>query len=126
LLFKQAEQALLKSVELRQAWITLARVVSYQEGASDRVFSYIQHAKKVGPYKFDVHLGAIHIALMNWSQLTPQFKALYVNELTLAVKFGYRFNQVFSFAKQVNALPILCLSLQFGNAFEQVKNHLSL
>lgn len=125
LAYQQAEQALLKSIELRQTWaetwIALAQVVSYQDGPTEQVYDYIQQAKKVGPYKLDVHLGIIQIALIHWSQLTPQYKALYVNELKLAVKYGYKFNQVFDIAKQSNSLPILCLSLQFGGDFDSVR-----
>lgn len=123
--YKQAEQALLKSVELRQtwpnSWIELAKVTSYQNGASEQVYNYIQQAKKVGPFNFDVHVGAIQIALMNWHQLSPKFKALYLQELGLAVKHGYKFNQIFNIAEQVNGLQTLCLSLQFGTDFEKVR-----
>lgn len=123
--YQQAEQALLKSVELRQTWaltwISLAQVVSYQEGPTERVYNYIQQAKKVGPYKLDVHLGIIQIALMYWNELPPTYKALYVNELKLASKYGYKFNKIFSMAKEMNRLPIVCLSLQFGTHFEAVR-----
>ena len=123
--YKQAEQALLKSVELRQAWsltwISLAQVVSYQEGPTERVYNYIQQAKKVGPYKLDVHLGIIQIALVHWNELPPTYKALYVNELKLASKYGYKFYDVFSMAEQMNRLPIVCLSLQFGSHYEAVR-----
>ena len=125
LVYQQAEKDLLKSLELRQTWsetwIALAQVVSYQEGPTERVYEYIQQAKKFGPYKFDVQLGIIQIALMNWQQLPPKYKALYVAELNLAVKYGYKFYQVFDVAKQVDALPILCLSLKFGPHFEAVR-----
>mgnify|MGYP003677666138 FL=1 len=125
LVYQQAEKDLLKSLELRQTWsetwIALAQVVSYQEGPTERVYEYIQQAKKFGPYKFDVQLGIIQIALMNWQQLPPKYKALYVAELNLAVKYGYKFYQVFDVAKQVDALPILCLSLKFGSHFEPVR-----
>ncbi len=124
--YQQAEQALLKSIELRQSWaqtwISLAQVVSYQEGPTDRVYSYIQQAKKVGSYKLEVHLGIIQIALMHWSDLPPIYKALYVNELKLASKYGYKFNNIFSMAEEINRLPIVCLSLQFGSYFETVRN----
>ncbi|PKH91670.1 MULTISPECIES: VpsP family polysaccharide biosynthesis protein [unclassified Pseudoalteromonas] len=126
LVYQQAEKDLLKSLGLRQTWsetwIALAQVVSYQEGPTERVYEYIQQAKKFGPYKFDVQLGIIQIALMNWQKLSPKYKALYVAELNLAVKYGYKFYQVFDVAKQVDALPILCLSLQFGKAFEKVRS----
>ena len=125
LVYQQAEKDLLKSLELRQTWsetwIALAQVVSYQEGPTERVYEYIQQAKKFGPYKFDVQLGIIQIALMNWQQLPPKYKALYVAELNLAVKYGYKFYQVFDVAKQADALPILCLSLKFGANFEAVR-----
>ena len=125
MVYQQAEKDLLKSLEVRQTWsetwIALAQVVSYQEGPTERVYEYIQQAKKFGPYKLDVQLGIIQIALMNWQQLPPKYKALYVAELNLAVKYGYKFYQVFEVAKQVDALPILCLSLQFGKAFENVR-----
>lgn len=129
LVYKQVEQALLKSIKLRktwaETWISLAEVVSYQEGPSDRVYNYIQQAKKMGPNKIAVHLGAIQIALVNWHQLPPKYKALYVNELNLAVQHGYQFYDVFNIAQRVNGLPTLCLSLQFGTAFEKVRvsNH---
>lgn len=123
--YQQAEQALLKSVELRQTWaqtwMSLAQVVSYQEGPTERVYNYIQQAKKVGPYKLDVHLGIIQIALMHWSELPPTYKALYVNELKLASKYGYKFYDVFSMAEQMNRLPIVCLSLQFGSHYEAIR-----
>ena len=125
LVYQQAEKDLLKSLELRQTWsetwIALAQVVSYQDGPTERVYEYIQQAKKFGPYKFDVQLGIIQIALMNWQKLSPKYKALYVAELNLAVKYGYKFYQVFDVAKQVDALPILCLSLKFGPHFEAVR-----
>ena len=125
LVYQQAEKDLLKSLELRQTWsetwIALAQVVSYQEGPTERVYEYIQQAKKFGQYKFDVQLGIIQIALMNWQRLPPKYKALYVAELNLAVKYGYKFYQVFDVAKQVDALPILCLSLKFGPHFEAVR-----
>ncbi|ATC86884.1 MULTISPECIES: VpsP family polysaccharide biosynthesis protein [Pseudoalteromonas] len=125
LVYKRTEVNLLKSLELRQTWaetwIALAQVVSYQEGPSERVYEYIQQAKKVGPYKLDVQFGIIQIALMNWQKLSPKYKALYVAELNLAVKYGYKFYQVFDLAKQVDALPILCLSLKFGPHFEAVR-----
>lgn len=125
LVYQQAEKDLLKSLELRQTWsetwIALAQVVSYQEGPTERVYEYIQQAKKFGPYKFDVQLGIIQIALMNWQQLPPKYKALYVAELNLAVKYGYKFYHVFDVAEQVDALPILCLSLKFGSHFEPVR-----
>mgnify|MGYP003678908378 FL=1 len=80
LVYQQAEKDLLKSLELRQTWsetwIALAQVVSYQEGPTERVYEYIQQAKKFGPYKLDVQLGIIQIALMNWQQLPPKYKAL--------------------------------------------------
>ncbi|MEL0654613.1 VpsP family polysaccharide biosynthesis protein [Pseudoalteromonas issachenkonii] len=125
LIYQQAEKDLLKSLELRQTWsetwIALAQVVNYQEGPTERVYEYIQQAKKLGPYKLDVQLGIIQIALMNWQQLPPKYKALYVAELNLAVKYGYKFYHVFDVAEQVDALPILCLSLQFGKAFDNVR-----
>ena len=124
--YQQIEQLLLKSVALRETWsetwIALAKVVSYQNGPTDRVYDYIQQAKRVGPYKIEVHLGAIEIALMNWQQLSPKYKALYVNELKLAAKHGHKFSRAFDIAKQVDALPILCLSLKFGAHFEPVRN----
>ncbi len=123
--YQQAEQALLKSVELRKTWaltwISLAQVVSYQKGPTKRVYDYIQQAKKVGPYKLDVHLGIIQIALMHWNELPPTYKALYVNELKLASKYGYKFNKIFSMAEQMNRLPIVCLSLQFGSHYEAIR-----
>ncbi|MGE6461294.1 VpsP family polysaccharide biosynthesis protein [Pseudoalteromonas tetraodonis] len=123
--YQQAEQALLKSVELRQTWaltwISLAQVVSYQKGPTKRVYDYIQQAKKVGPYKLDVHLGIIQIALMHWNELPPTYKALYVKELKLASKYGYKFNNIFSMAKEMNRLPIVCLSLQFGSHYEAIR-----
>ena len=125
LVYQQAEKDLLKSLEFRQTWsetwIALAQVVSYLEGPTERVYEYIQQAKKFGPYKFDVQLGIIQIALMNWQQLPPKYKALYVAELNLAVKYGYKFYHVFDVAEQVDALPILCLSLKFGSHFEPVR-----
>lgn len=123
--YQHAEQALLKSVDLRQTWsqtwIALAQVVSFQEGPTERVYGYIQQAKKVGPYKLDVHLGIIQIALMHWHDLPPTYKALYVNELKLASKYGYNFFKIFSMAEQMNRLPTVCLSLQFGSHYEAIR-----
>ncbi len=124
--YQLAELALLNSLKYRQSWaetwIDLAKIVSYQEGPSERVFGYIQQAKQVGPYKIDVHLGVIEIALTNWHQLPPKYKAIYVSELMLAAKHGYKFSGAFDIAKQVDALPILCLSLKFGAQFESARN----
>ncbi|MEJ2912613.1 VpsP family polysaccharide biosynthesis protein [Pseudoalteromonas sp. C12FD-1] len=125
-IYDQVELALLNSLKYRtswaETWMELAKVTSYKEGPSDRVFGYIQQAKKAGPYKIDVHLGVIEIALANWQQLPPKYKALYVNELMLAAKHGYKFSSAFDIAKQRDALPILCLSLQFGAQFESARN----
>ena len=125
LVYQQAEKDLLKSLEVRQTWsetwIALAQVVSYQEGPTERVYEYIQQAKKFGPYKFDVQLGIIQIALMNWQQLPPKYKALYVAELNSAVKYGYEFYEVFRLAKKINRLPTVCLSLQFGSHFKAIR-----
>lgn len=127
-LYKQIESDLLHSLKYRKSWaenwIELAKIVSYQEGPSERVFGYIQQAKQVGPYKIDVHLGVIEIALTNWHQLPPKYKGIYVSELILAAKHGYKFSRAFDIAKQVDALPILCLSLKFGAQFESVRNSL--
>ena len=127
--FAQAEAALRTSLTLRQSWpetwIELAKVVSYQEGPSDDVFEYIAQAKKVGPYNLDVSLGVVQIALMNWSQLSPKYKGLYVKELGVAATHGYYFFEVFELAKKINKLPTLCLSLQFGSAFNKIKTSYS-
>lgn len=126
LVYQQAEKDLLKSLELRQTWsetwIALAQVVSYQEGPTERVYEYIQQAKKFGPYKFDVQLGIIQIALMNWQQLPPKYKALYVAELNSAVKYGNEFYEIFRLAKKINRLPTVCLSLQFGSHFKAIRS----
>lgn len=124
--YEQVESSLLNSLKYRtswaETWIDLAKVTSYQEGPSDRVIGYIQQAKKAGPFKIDVHLGVIEIALTNWHQLPPKYKAIYVSELMLAAKHGYKFSGAFDIAKQVDALPILCLSLKFGAQFESARN----
>ncbi|KHM46524.1 EpsD [Pseudoalteromonas distincta] len=124
-IYQQVEELLLQSVALRQSWpetwVALAQVVSYQEGPSERVYEYIQQAKKVGPYKYDVQLGIIQIALINWQQLPPKYKVLFVNELKLAVKHGHKFTRAFEVAKQVEALHILCLSLKFGRHYEPIR-----
>ncbi|PKG65952.1 MULTISPECIES: VpsP family polysaccharide biosynthesis protein [Pseudoalteromonas] len=126
LVYQQAEKDLLKSLELRQTWsetwIALAQVVSYQEGPTERVYEYIQQAKKFGPYKFDVQLGIIQIALMNWQQLSPKYRALYVAELNSAVNYGNEFYEIFMFAEKINRLSTICLSLQFGSRFEVVRS----
>ena len=127
LVYQQAEKDLLKSLELRQTWsetwIALAQVVSYQEGPTERVYEYIQQAKKFGPYKFDVQLGIIQIALMNWQQLSPKYKALYVAELNSSVKYGNKFYEIFRLAERINRLPIMCLSLQFGSHLEAIRSN---
>jgi len=125
-IYDQVELALQSSLKHRQfwaeTWIELAKVVSYKEGPSERVFEYIQHAKSVGPYKFEVLLGIIQIALMNWQQLPPNFKVQYINELKLASEYDYKFYDVFDVAEQVAAMPLLCLSLRFGREFENVRS----
>ena len=123
LVYQQAEKDLLKSLELRQTWsetwIALAKVVSYQEGPTERVYNYIQQARKVGPYKFDTHLGIIQIALINWKQLPPKFKSLYVSELLFISKnFTHEFYRLLNLAEQIDALPIFCLSLKFSNEYK--------
>lgn len=129
LVYQQAEKDLLKSLELRQTWsetwIALAQVVSYQEGPTERVYEYIQQAKKFGPYKFDVQLGIIQIALMNWQQLPPKYKVLYVAELNSAVNYGNEFYEIFMLAEKINRLPTVCLSLQFGSHFEVIRSSYS-
>ena len=124
--YEQVELPLLNSLKHRtswaETWMDLAKITSYQEGPSDRVFDYIQQAKKAGPYKIDVHLGVIEIALVNWPQLPPKYKALYVSELSLAAKHGYKFSRAYEIAKQTDTLPTLCLSLQFGAQFESARN----
>ncbi|MEZ7278530.1 VpsP family polysaccharide biosynthesis protein [Pseudoalteromonas sp. 68 DY56-GL68] len=123
--YQQTERALLKSIELRdtwaQTWVALAQVVSFREGPSERVYGYLKQAKKMGPYEFNTHLGIIQVTLMHWSNLTPEYKLLYVNELKLASKHGYKFKNIFSIAERMDRLAIVCLSLQFGNEFQQVR-----
>ncbi|MDC9500790.1 VpsP family polysaccharide biosynthesis protein [Pseudoalteromonas sp. Angola-18] len=123
--YKSAEVSLLNSVKLRgswaESWILLAQVVSYQQGPSKQVFEYINNALNTGPYKLEVHLGIIQIALANWQQLTPQYKAQYVKSLIKAAQYGYRFNKVYKVANDLNAMSTLCLSLQFGKSFDHIK-----
>lgn len=123
--YQTIEQNLQKSLIYRKAWaetwIELANVVSYQQGPNKRVFDYIQQAKKTGPYNFNVQLGIIKLALINWQQLPANFKAQYVTELKLASKYRYRFYKVFKVAEEVNRLPLLCMSLKFGSEFDQVR-----
>lgn len=124
--YKTIEQNLQNSLIYRKAWaetwIELANVVSYQQGPNKRVFEYIQQAKKTGPYNFNVQLGIIKLALINWQQLPPNFKAQYVTELKLASKYRYRFYKVFKAAEEVNRLPLLCMSLKFGSEFDEVRS----
>ncbi|NMF47253.1 hypothetical protein HHL01_03500 [Pseudoalteromonas arctica] len=123
--YKEIQSLLLHSTQVRsswaETWIELAKVTSYQEGPSKQVLNYIDQAKKVGPYKLDVHLGIIEISLANWQQLPPEYKALYVNSLSMAAQYGYRFNRIYTIAKQLNQLPTLCMSLQFGAAYKKLK-----
>jgi hypothetical protein len=123
--YKEIQSLLLHSTQVRsswaETWIELAKVTSYQEGPSKQVLNYIDQAKKVGPYKLDVHLGIIEISLANWQQLPPEYKALYVNSLSMAAQYGYRFNRIYTIAKQLNQLPTLCMSLQFGAAYTKLK-----
>jgi hypothetical protein len=125
LAYTQAEHAFLKSLELRQAWaetwVALAQVVSYRQGPNEHVYAYLQRAKQVGPFELNVHLGIIQIVLAHWPNLSPKYKALYMSELKLAASYGYEFNRVFDIALQSNNLAILCLSLQFGTAFESIR-----
>ena len=123
--YKEIQSLLLHSTQIRsswaETWIELAKVTSYQQGPSKQVLNYIDQAKKVGPYKLDVHLGIIEISLANWQQLPPEYKALYVNSLSMAAQYGYRFNRIYTIAKQLNQLPTLCMSLQFGAAYKKLK-----
>ncbi|MBH0034738.1 hypothetical protein I6F43_08625 [Pseudoalteromonas sp. NZS71_1] len=123
--YKESQSLLLHSTQIRsswaETWIELAKVTSYQEGPSKQVLNYIEQAKKVGPYKLEVHLGIIEISLANWQQLPPEYKALYVNSLSMAAQYGYRFNRIYTIAKQLNQLPTLCMSLQFGVAYKKLK-----
>ncbi|WP_024596654.1 MULTISPECIES: VpsP family polysaccharide biosynthesis protein [unclassified Pseudoalteromonas] len=123
--YKEIQSFLLHSTQIRsswaETWIELAKVTSYQEGPSKQVLNYIEQAKKVGPYKLEVHLGIIEISLANWQQLPPEYKALYVNSLSMAAQYGYRFNRIYTIAKQLNQLPTLCMSLQFGAAYKKLK-----
>ena len=123
--YKEIQSFLLHSTQIRsswaETWIELAKVTSYQQGPSKQVLKYIDQAKKVGPYKLDVHLGIIEISLANWQQLPPEYKALYVNSLSMAAQYGYRFNRIYTIAKQLNQLPTLCMSLQFGAAYKKLK-----
>lgn len=123
--YKEIQSLLLHSTQIRsswaETWIELAKVTSYQQGPSKQVLKYIDQAKKVGPYKLDVHLGIIEISLANWQQLPPEYKALYVNSLSMAAQYGYRFNRIYTIAKQLNQLPTLCMSLQFGAAYKKLK-----
>ena len=123
--YKEIQSLLLHSTQIRsswaETWIELAKVTSYQEGPSKQVLNYIEQAKKVGRYKLDVHLGIIEISLANWQYLPPEYKALYVNSLSMAAQYGYRFNRIYTIAKQLNQLPTLCMSLQFGAAYTKLK-----
>ncbi|MBG9991710.1 VpsP family polysaccharide biosynthesis protein [Pseudoalteromonas sp. NZS37] len=123
--YKEIQSLLLHSTQIRsswaETWIELAKVTSYQEGPSKQVLKYIDQAKKVGPYKLDVHLGIIEISLANWQHLPPEYKALYVNSLSMAAQYGYRFNSIYTIAEQLNQLSTLCMSLQFGAAYEKLK-----
>ena len=123
--YKRIQSLLLHSTQIRsswaETWIELAKVTSYQQGPSKQVLKYIDQAKKVGPYKLDVHLGIIEISLANWQNLPPEYKALYVNSLSMAAQYGYRFNRIYTIAEQLNQLPTLCMSLQFGAAYKKLK-----
>ncbi|MDC9529400.1 VpsP family polysaccharide biosynthesis protein [Pseudoalteromonas sp. Angola-7] len=123
--YKSAEESLLNSIKLRaswaESWILLAQVASNEHGPNEQVFEYINNALNTGPYKLNVHLGVIQIALANWQHLPPEFKAQYVKSLSVAAQYGYRFNKVYKIATKLNVMPTLCLSLQFGKSFEQVK-----
>ncbi|MBB1304772.1 VpsP family polysaccharide biosynthesis protein [Pseudoalteromonas sp. SR43-5] len=123
--YKEIQSLLLHSTQIRsswaETWIELAKVTSYQQGPSKQVLKYIDQAKKVGPYKLDVHLGIIEISLANWQHLPPEYKALYINSLSMAAQYGYRFNRIYTIAKQLNQLPTLCMSLQFGAAYTKLK-----
>ena len=67
--YKEIQSLLLHSTHIRsswaETWIELAKVTSYQQGPSKQVLKYIDQAKKVGPYKLDVHLGINCIPIMN-------------------------------------------------------------
>lgn len=123
--YKEIQSLLLHSTQIRsswaETWIELAKVTSYQQGPSKQVLKYIDQAKKVGPYKLDMHLGIIEISLANWQNLPPEYKALYVNSLSMAAQYGYRFNRIYTIAEQLNQLPTLCMSLQFGAAYKKLK-----
>lgn len=124
-LILDAKVAVESSLTLRaswpSSWILLAQITSIEEGASEKVFNYLKKAKSVGPYEFDVHLAVLHLALSHWDTLSPEFKAFYVDELMQAAKQDFNFYQIFEMAAEINMLPMVCLSLQFGKSFEEVK-----
>ncbi|MDC3189356.1 VpsP family polysaccharide biosynthesis protein [Pseudoalteromonas elyakovii] len=124
--FNIIEKNLIRSLEYRATWpatwVLLAHVKSHQQGASQAVYEALLQAKYNGPYILDVHVGAITIAMQNWDSLTPEFKQLYVNELALAMRHGYKALQLFEYAERYDKQKLLCLSLMFSDNYKQIRS----
>lgn len=119
-----AAQLLTQSLSYRNSWadtwILLASVTSMKEGASNKVYDYINEAYSLAPFNYRVRLESLKIILMNWHTLTPRFKRLYVDEIAFIYKnFTYQFHNLIELADEIDALPIFCLTLRLNSEYKE-------
>ena len=119
-----ASQLLTQSLSYRNSWadtwILLASVTSMKEGASNKVYDYINEAYSLAPFNYRVRLESLKIILINWQTLTPKFKRLYVDEIAFIYKnFTYQFHELIELADEIDALPILCLTLRLNSEYKE-------
>tara|TARA_R110002020_G_scaffold172410_2_gene362756 strand:- start:1395 stop:2117 length:723 start_codon:yes stop_codon:yes gene_type:complete len=118
-----ATKLLTQSLSYRNSWadtwILLASVTSVKEGASNKVYDYINEAYSLAPFNYRVRLESLKIILINWQTLTPKFKRLYVDEIAFIYKhFTYQFHNLIDLADEIDALPILCLTLRLNSEYK--------
>lgn len=119
-----ASNLLLQSLKYRRSWAStwmlLASVTSMREGPNDKVYDYIKKAHLIAPFNYNVRLESLKIILANWKGLSPKYKSLYIKEIAFMYKnFRYQFNNLIFLADEIEALPILCLTLQFNGDYKE-------
>lgn len=124
LLLDSASSLLLRSLSHREAWaetwVLLASVTIIKEGASDEVYDYLNQAYLVAPYNYTVRSESIKIMLANWKLLSPKFKSLYLKDIAFMYKnFFHKFHNLLYLAKEVDALPTLCLTLRLDRNYKK-------
>jgi len=119
-----ASQLLTKSLSYRNSWadtwILLASVTSMKEGASNKVYDYINEAHSLAPFNYKVRSESLKIILINWQTLTPKFKKLYVDEIAFVYRnFFYQFHNLLELADGLDALPTFCLTLRLNSEYKE-------